>query len=148
MAQLPIEEKDYSDGRTKQAFKDQADINKIIARVQVGETISHLAKYGATYGDFSDVDDLLQAHERLKAGRRIFDELPSEIRREFENDIGRFFNFVNNPANVDKLPEILPDLAKPGSQLPAIRRTPQNVDATAPTEPDAGPPPENPPQPA
>lgn len=115
---------DYSDGRTKQAYKDDADISKILARAARGDAISHLAKYGATYGDFTDVDDLLSAHARLERGKKIFSELPGEIRREFANDVGRFFAYVNDPENAPRLGELLPGLTKPGNQLPQVVRTP------------------------
>lgn len=122
MSILTIEEKDYSDGVTKQAFKDSTDINKMLAKAQKAGSLSHLLKHGATYGDFSDVPDLLTAHERLKQGEAIYRELPSEIRREFP-DMFRFFAYVNDPSNSDRLQELLPMLAAPGRQLPAVRRT-------------------------
>jgi hypothetical protein len=133
----------YVDGRTKQAFKDSTDINKILARAQQGETITHLAKHGATYGDFSDIDDLLTAAERLERGKQIFRELPGEVRREFDQNPGKFFRFVNDPANIDKLGELLPGLAKTGDQLNmSVRRTPQNQQA-APNDQPGSPPSEN-----
>lgn len=124
MSMLDEPEKDYSDGRTKQAFKDSTDINKILAKAARGESISHLQRHGAIYGDFTDVDDLLHAHERLERGKSIFAELPAEVRREFGNDLGAFFRFVNDPANVDRLSELLPALAAPGRQLPVLNAAP------------------------
>lgn len=112
----------YADGRTKQAFKDAADINKILRKAAKAGTLSHLQKHGAVYGDFSDVPDLLTAHQRLQAGEKVFQELPSELRKEF-GDQFRFFEFVNDPANADRLQEVLPGLAEPGRQLPNVRRT-------------------------
>jgi len=111
---------EYGDGRTKQAFKDQTDINKILAKAQRTGTISHLAKYQGEYGDFTDVDDLLTAYQRLERGNQIFSELPSEVRAEFKQDPASFFKFVNDPANIDRLDEVLPQLAKPGTQLPDV----------------------------
>ena len=114
------EEKQYTDGLTKQGFKDSTDINKIFAKAANGQTISHLAKYEGVYGDFSDIGDLLESNERLQKGMTIFQELPSEVRNEFKNDAGAFFKFVNDPANVNRLAEVLPHLAKPGDQMPDI----------------------------
>lgn len=112
----------YGDGRTKQAFKDQTDINKILQKAQQVGSLSHLVRHGAHYGDYSDVPDLLEAHKRLKGGQAIFDELPSELRREFPDQFA-FFSFVNDPANADRLKELLPQLAQPGRQLRAVRRS-------------------------
>lgn len=134
----------YTDGRTKQSFKDSTDINMILQRAQRGESLSHLQRHGATYGDFSNVDDLLTAHSHVERGQQIFNELPSEVRKEFDQDMGKFFAFVNDPANAERLPEILPALAAPGRQLPAVRRggdlnrRPEVVDPPAdPTPQDA-----------
>ena len=101
--------------RTKQSFKDQCDINKMLAKAQVAGSLSHLERHGAFYGDFSDVDDLLTAHERLKRGQAMFDELPSEVRKDFGNDQFKFWEFVNDPANKDDLEQLLPKIAKPGT---------------------------------
>lgn len=113
----------YDDGRTVQSHKDETDINKILARASRSGTISHLEKHGAMYGDFSDIDDLLTANKRLQRGQQIFDELPGEVRREFNNDPRAFYSYVNDPANKEKLGELLPALAAPGTQLPAPQRT-------------------------
>ncbi len=122
MSMNEIEVKDYSDGRTKQSFKNSTDINKILAKAQKVGSISHLVRHGAFYGDFSDVPELLDAHTRLKAGEKIFSELPSELRKEFGTQFD-FFAYVNDPSNVNRLPELLPGLARPGRQLPAVRRS-------------------------
>ncbi len=106
---------DYKDGRTKQSFKDETDINKILQRAQVTGTISHLAKYEARYGDFSSFD-FLEAQIKLSEGRTMFAELPSEIRREFNQSPPEFFDYVNDPANAERLEELLPALAQPGRQ--------------------------------
>lgn len=144
--------KKYDDGRTKQSFKDSADINKILAKAQRVGSLSHLVKHGASYGDFSDMPDLLQANQRLQRGMEIFSELPSEVRREFDQDAGKFFAYVNDPANKDKLADLLPHLAKPGTQMPAPLRSqasPGQLEA-APQTGSTGSvaPPESPPEPA
>lgn len=113
----------YDDGQTKQSFRDSTNINKILARAAKGDTISHLAKYGAVYGDFSEIDDLLSARSKLDRGMQIFKELPGEIRKEFDQDPGKFFRFVNDPGNAEKLGEVLPHLAQPGRQMPTPTRT-------------------------
>ena len=88
MSMMELGDKDYSDGRTKQSFKDGTDINKLLYKAAKGDSISHLAKHGAVYGDFSDIDDLLTAHNRLERGKQIFMDLPGEVRAEFNNNPG------------------------------------------------------------
>lgn len=115
MQRLKRVKPDYKDGRTKQSFKDETDINKILIRAQKTGTISHLAKYEGTYGDFAEYD-FFGNLVMLTRGREIFDELPSEIRNEFANSPADFFQYVNDPENVDRLNELLPGLAAPGRQ--------------------------------
>jgi len=107
--------KDYSDGRTKQSFKDETNINKLLERAQRSGTLSHLEKHGATYGEMADFD-LFEAQLRIRHAQESFDALPSEIRNEFHNSPAAFFKFVNDPANKDDLAKKLPALAKPGRQ--------------------------------
>ncbi len=104
-------EKVYEDGRTKQSFKNETDIEKIMARADVTGTISHLAKYEGVYADFSDFDFHKQ-NNMLTRGASIFADLPAEIRKEFRQSPAAFFEYVNVPGNIEKLP----GLAQPGKQ--------------------------------
>lgn len=114
MSMISQEPKDYSDGRTKQSFKDACDINKILKKAQVTGTVSHLAKHGPQYADFANFD-FFETQLKIAQGKSIFEALPSEVRREFDQDPGAFFEYVNDPANVDRLAELLPGIAKPGN---------------------------------
>lgn len=132
---LPIKPKKYNDGRTKQSFKDSADINKILRKAQKAGTLSHLQKFEGVYGDFSDFD-YQEAQIMLARGKSIFDELPSEVRNEFGNNPASFFQYVNDPANKDELAKKLPALAAPGRQLIRLFGEPEEPKApTLPAEP-------------
>ncbi len=78
--------RDYSDGLTKQSFKDECDINRILARAQQTGVISHMAKHQPEYANFDDFD-FLEAQLTLARGKEIFAELPSEVRREVGQSI-------------------------------------------------------------
>ena len=111
--------KNYDDGRTKQAFKDQCDINKMLAKAQTAGSLSHLLKYPEPiYGEFDGEFDLLTAQERIEKATAIFADLPSEIRNEFQNDPLKFVKFAGNPENNANLKKLLPALAEPGSYFP------------------------------
>ncbi len=116
----------YKDGRTKQSFKDETDINKILVRAQKAGTMSHLDKYEGTYGDFAGFD-FFEATLQLTKGRELFDALPSELRTEFNQSPAQFFAYVNDPANLDDLRKKLPGLAMPGRQ---------NIDLSGKSPPD------------
>ncbi len=118
----------YDDGRTKQSFKDETDINKIMARFDRTGTISHMAKFEGVYADYSDYDFFEQTR-MLTRGREVFDALPAELRREFNQSPAAFFAYVNDPANADDLRSKLPALAKPGQQLPRTVSPDANLEA-------------------
>lgn len=123
----------YKDGRTKQSFRDETDINKILSRAQKAGTSSHLEKFQGEYGNFADFD-FMESTIMLTKGREMFDALPSELRSEFNQSPAQFFDYVNDPANIDDLIKKLPGLAAPGRQ---------NIDLSGKTAPDD--PPDQPP---
>lgn len=133
-----IEPKVYKDGRTKQAFKDQCDINKMLKKAQKVGSLSHLQKYPERiYGEFDGEFDLLTATERLDKANEIFNDLPSEVRSEFHNDPLKFVLFAANPENNERLRDILPAIAEPGDYFPnPVQRGGQGAGAaTQPTQP-------------
>lgn len=132
MSMLKIEEKVYDDGLTKQSFRDQCDVNKIIAKAQKAGGLSHLDQYEGVYADFANYDFEGQ-QEILARGSSIFADLPSSIRAEFGNQPSRFFEYVNDPANAGNLRDIFPELAKPGLQLPNPVKAGHNSGAAGPT---------------
>jgi hypothetical protein len=137
-----IPEKDYGPGRTKQAFVDQCDINKILKKAQKAGGLAHVQKYPeAVYGEFDGEFDLLTAHGKIARAQEIFDELPAEVRGEFQNNALAFVEFANQPENVGKLAEIIPAIAEPGRYFPnPAERFGQGAgEATAPK--DSAPPP-------
>lgn len=136
--------KDYSDGRTKQAFEKDTNINKLLAKHQKQGTLSTLQAQEGQYGEFEGYD-LLEAFQKVDNAKRIFSELPSQVRREFGENPVNFINFVGDPANADRLETVLPHLAAPGFQFPNVGGEPQIPDeAAAPGDPgrpeDPGPP--------
>lgn len=140
MSMFKVKKKKYDDGRTKQAFKDSCDINKMLKKAQTTGSISHLLKYPAPiYGSFDGEFDLLTAQAQIQKANKIFDDLPSEVRSEFNNDALAFVKFAGDPANNDKLRELLPAIAEPGSYFPnPVQRGGQGAGAaTAPNSDEA-----------
>jgi hypothetical protein len=137
MSMMEIEEKVYDDGRTKQSFKDSTDINKMLNKAQQTGSLAHLNKYPEkVYGEFDGEFDLLTAQKRIERANEIFGDLPSEVRKEFNNNALDFVRFAGNPANNDKLRDLLPALAEPGKYFPnPVQRGGQGAGAaTTPSE--------------
>ena len=85
-------------GRTKQSFKDECDINKILAKYQKTGAIAHVNKHGAEYG-FATSLDFTGAMLLIKQAQNMFDGLPSSIRNRFANDPAQFLDFVQDANN-------------------------------------------------
>ena len=144
MSMIPIEVKEYKDGRTKQSFKDATDINKMLKKAQNVGTLAHLVKYPeGVYGEFDGEFDLMTATAKIAKAGEIFADLPSEVRNEFQNDPLRFVQFAGDPKNAGKLGKLLPAIAEPGSYFPnpVARGGTGAGAATAPAAPDVGSPP-------
>lgn len=89
---------------TKQSFKDECDINKLMDKYQKTGMINHVNKHQPTYAEY-DAIDFTQAMQTIAEGQSMFEELPSQARKNFDNDPAKFMEFVNNPDNADKLVE-------------------------------------------
>lgn len=139
------EERKYTKhGATKQSYKDSCDINKLLERGAREGGLSHLERHGAMYGDFAAIDwDELP--NKLAQGRQVFDELPAEIKREFNGSPGEFFAFVTDPTKADRLKELLPKIAERGNFFPKPNVVTRREEEPTPTEEPPAPTEEDPP---
>lgn len=101
---------------TQQGFKDECDINVIMAHYEKNEfLIDPMTPRTAgepLFGDFSDIPDLMTAQNKLIEAQEMFDLLPARIRKDFDNDPVAFVEFCQDPANEEKLRDygILPKI--------------------------------------
>lgn len=99
------------EGRTKQSFKDECDINLIMAKFTKTGAINHVNTFGQTYG-FANSIDFTEAMQLITTAQQMFDGLPSAIRTQFENDPSQFLDFVqddDNTAEMQKMGLIAPE---------------------------------------
>ncbi len=87
-----------TEGRTKQSFTEQCEINNIMARHQKTGAITHLNQHGANYG-FATSHDFSESMRIVKTAQDMFNGLPSSIRSRFANDPGLFLDFVQDAEN-------------------------------------------------
>ncbi len=112
--------------KTKQSFKDECDINKILKKFEKTGAIHHYATNAGNYGDTTQP----QLHDALNIvanANTMFEELPATLRKKFNNDPGQFLEFVQNPKNLEEMREL--GLAK----QKAIPLAPTAADAKNPT---------------
>lgn len=98
-------------GRTKQAHKDECDVNKIVKRFEKTGVLAHVTAKQASYGDFSPID-YREAIEVVMKAEEAFSQLPASVRRRFDNDPAAFLEAAENPAFRDEF-EALGLLEKP-----------------------------------
>jgi len=87
---------------TKQSFKNECDINHIMARYVKTGVIEHLNEHKPNYG-FAPAVDFKTALDLVEKASTIFSELPSQIRAKFENNPENFLKFTENPDNRSEL---------------------------------------------
>lgn len=118
---------DPDENRTHQEFGAECDINNIMAKYQRTGLVDHVAKHGLHYGDFPAMD-FREALEFLDEAQQMFDELPSTVRRHFDNDPAAFLEFVQDPENKDKVVELLGESPRPVPSESSIVKTSETTD--------------------
>ena len=63
---------------------------------------THFNNNQPTY-DFATSSDLHESLNIIKQAQDMFDELPSQARKKFQNDPGQFLDFVQDKKNKDEL---------------------------------------------
>lgn len=84
---------------TLQSFRDDADINCIIARyANTGVLVDPTVPVSRTpeFGDFSDLPTYQEAQNVIVAAHNAFDALSAKIRERFGNDPAAYFDFVQS----------------------------------------------------
>lgn len=82
--------------RTQQQFKEECDINTIIDRFGIGAVIPENPSV-PLQSEFLEVFDYQSALNKLIEADQAFMEYPAAIRAQFQNDAGKFVEFVSDP---------------------------------------------------
>lgn len=88
---------------TKQAMKDDCDINLIVRRHAQTGLWNHLNPRQPSYGDFTGAQELQHAIAMVGQAEQDFYELPAEVRALCDNDPAVFLREVNNPESIREL---------------------------------------------
>lgn len=106
-------------GKTKQSFRDQCDINKIMDRHLKTGQIAHVNNHQPQYGYATSLD-FTQAMRLVTQAQDMFDGLPSTIKDRFNNNPAQFLDFAQDANNADEMQDLglLPKLDSPGPKEP------------------------------
>jgi len=87
----------------QQHFKDECDINQIMARYQRTGVLSDVpGSSRPMFGDFSNVSDYQSAQNAIVDVHDSFMSLPSSVRARFNNDPGYLLDFLAKVENRDE----------------------------------------------
>lgn len=95
---------------TSTEFKDECDVNHIMAQYVRTGSLTHVAE-NPRFGDFTDVTDYQTALDKVIEVGESFQKIPSDIRSMFKNDPQLMLEFLKDKKNTDKAIEL--GLAKP-----------------------------------
>lgn len=91
--------------RTIQSQKDEADINTIVRNFGVTGVLPVGVKV-PQYGDFTGMGDYRDCLEAVRAAEASFAQLPASLRRELDDDPGRFVEWAADEKNLPKMREL------------------------------------------
>lgn len=123
-------------GRTKQSFKDEADINVLMGRyLETG--IFPVAEAEPVYADVTGYD-FLQSQLQVAQVKGIFSQMPSSVRERFQNNPAVMLEFMADPANhaeavklgiAQDRPSAIPDPSPTPTPtpVPSVAQTPSST---------------------
>lgn len=92
------------EGRTKQEFAKDCDINLIMARYKkTGMLPPNIRAKAAQYGDWSQIPTYAEMHNKVIAARELFESLPAQVRKSFHNDPQEFIAAADTPEGNELL---------------------------------------------
>lgn len=119
---------------TEQSHKEEVNINNIVRRHGI-DLIAKTAMLQSSDYQFDDVtgNDFQEAMQKVAKATQSFQNMPSELRKRFDNSPAKFLDFVQNPDNIDEVvnmglakrrPEIQPIEVAVVNQSPENPETP------------------------
>lgn len=112
---------------TKQSFKNECDINNIMAKYQKTGAVTHANDNQGEYG-FATSEDFTSAMQTVTRAQQLFDGLPSSIRSKFHNNPEEFLEFTQDESNDEEAYE----LGLNPDYVPQQKETPSNQPETVP----------------
>jgi phage internal scaffolding protein len=94
---------------TQQQFKDEADINNIMARYQkTGVLVDPLTQTTRKpmFDDFSELGDFRDHQQAVIDAQEMFMDLPSRLRARFGNDPAELLQWLSRPENKEEAIEL------------------------------------------
>jgi hypothetical protein len=120
---------------TEQSHKEDVNINNIIKKHGM-DMIQKTALLKSQEFVFDDVtgNDFQEAMQKVTRAQQTFDDLPSEMRKRFDNNPAKFMDFVHDDSNLQEMYDL--GLAMPPEETQPVEVQVVNQPTeTPPTEP-------------
>ena len=112
--------------KTDQNFKEETDVNMILAKYKVTRDPRHIGLGfdgqpvgNPQYGDYGDVGTYQEALEIVMDAQEQFEQLPAAIRKEVGNTPEGMLKWIENPANYER-----------GVELGIFEKRSENLDSS------------------
>lgn len=117
--------------QTQKQWKNDVDVNKIMARYKKTGQITHLrnAAEGA-YLDLTEIPDLLTAKLQIQQAESTFLQMPASLRQKFNNQPENLISYLSNPSNHEEAIHL-------GLMVKRDEPNPKPNDANQPKAPEA-----------
>jgi phage internal scaffolding protein len=100
--------KEFPDGLTEQSHKQECDMHHIYKRAlrQGIDALNDNTLVNWQESNYLGVPDYQAAMNMIAKTDQMFDQVPAEIRRKFENDPAKFVDFMSNPDNYQAIQDM------------------------------------------
>ena len=95
-----------ADKVTKDSFKDECDINRILKGYMSGKEITHVNEKAAQYADVSELGDYRTAIDNVRAVEELFMSLPAAERAKYDNDPALYLDVIKSSETAKPSPKI------------------------------------------
>lgn len=92
--------------KTRASQQKETEINTIISKYDKTGTLTHITRAIPRFDDVSELSDYKSALDQVLSAQKMFNDLPSDVRTEFDNDPGKLIDFLQDPSNADKAHEL------------------------------------------
>lgn len=120
--------------KTQQQFKEECDMNRIVKNAERGIAPRFLARGVPQFGDFSNVPNLMEAHNIMQRAQEAFMNLPAALRLELGNDPTRINELTREQAERFKLTKPTPP--PPADPAPPVQGGTAGTEPAKPTKSD------------
>ena len=120
-------------GLTEQSHKEDVDMHNIMRQFEKTGIVKHVAAHAGTYGDYVGAPGFQEAMNIIAKAESMFESVPAKIRAKFDNDPGKFVDFMQAPENY----QAILDLGLDASHLPKPEAVAEPAIADPPPEPTA-----------